>query len=143
MCVGLSNKKVQLYLISSDRVTILKEMSTSFIPIAICLDHDLICMASSNTYYLLNISTEVVTDLFSFTTSKMTPKIAQLTNNGGLLLRGPDGLGIFADANGASQRPPIQWGSTIRDFAVLKSYIIAIDNEFITIHRFEDIYRFI
>lgn len=54
------------------------------------------------------------------------------------LLSGPGSLGIFVNVNGASQRPPIALSPNLSSVFCRQSLIFAIDDEFISIHRYED-----
>ena len=51
------------------------------------------------------------------------------------LLNAPSALGMFAMSGGISQRPPLQWSDSIISIAYRHPYVLALNDEFITIHR--------
>lgn len=51
------------------------------------------------------------------------------------LLNAPNALGVFALVKGISQRPPLQWSSNVSHVAYHHPYILALNDEFITVHR--------
>ena len=51
------------------------------------------------------------------------------------LLGGPSALGMFVTSEGISQRPPLQWSDNLISISYLHPYIIAMNDEFITVHR--------
>ena len=42
---------------------------------------------------------------------------------------------MFATTTGISQRPPLQWNNNIVAVAYSHPYILALNDEFITVHR--------
>jgi hypothetical protein len=53
------------------------------------------------------------------------------------LLSGPSALGMFATSAGNSKRPPIPWSENVLSIAYVHPYIAAMNDEFITIHRYD------
>ena len=51
------------------------------------------------------------------------------------LLNSPSALGIFATSAGNSNRPPITWSVNLISVGYAHPYILAMDDEFITVHR--------
>ena len=54
------------------------------------------------------------------------------------LLSAPSALGMFALANGVSQRPPLQWSDNLLSIAYHHPYVLALNDEFVTIHSVLD-----
>ena len=54
------------------------------------------------------------------------------------LLTGPSALGMFVTSEGISQRPPLQWSENLISVGYVHPYIIAMNDEFITVHRYEN-----
>lgn len=46
--------------------------------------------------------------------------------------------GMFANAEGASQRAPVRWSDSVMGAAVCFPYVVALDESFITIHSMLD-----
>ena len=51
------------------------------------------------------------------------------------LLNAPSALGMFATSSGISQRPPLQWSDNLVSVVYTHPYILALNDEFVTIHR--------
>ena len=51
------------------------------------------------------------------------------------LLSAPSALGMFASNSGISQRPPLQWSNNLLAVAYSHPYILALSDEFVTVHR--------
>ncbi len=51
------------------------------------------------------------------------------------LLSAPSALGMFAKSSGISQRPPLQWSDNLMSVVYTHPYILALNDEFVTIHR--------
>ena len=46
-------------------------------------------------------------------------------------------LGVFAQVKcGASLRPPLQWSNNVTHVAFTHPYILTLNDEFITVHRY-------
>lgn len=52
------------------------------------------------------------------------------------MLTGPSALGMFVTSEGISQRPPLQWSENLTSVGYVHPYILAMNDEFITIHRY-------
>ncbi|XP_006818165.1 transforming growth factor-beta receptor-associated protein 1-like, partial [Saccoglossus kowalevskii] len=57
---------------------------------------------------------------------------------GEFLLSGPNALGMFVTCEGISQRPPLQWSSSVMATGFTFPYVSALDDEFITVHSILD-----
>lgn len=55
-----------------------------------------------------------------------------------VLLTPPVFLGMFATVAGISQRAPVHWSENVLGAAVCFPYVIALDQEFITVHSMLD-----
>lgn len=56
----------------------------------------------------------------------------------GSLLTPPVFLGMFATVAGISQRAPVHWSENVIGAAVCFPYVLALDDEFITVHSMLD-----
>ena len=52
------------------------------------------------------------------------------------LLSAPGALGMFTASTGISQHPPLQWSNNLLSVVCLHPYILALNDEFITVHRY-------
>ena len=50
------------------------------------------------------------------------------------LLSGPGSLGIFVNANGQSERPPLTLSTNLLGLFVREELVFAVDDEFVSIH---------
>jgi hypothetical protein len=52
------------------------------------------------------------------------------------LLSAPEGLGMFVNAEGMSNRPPIQWSYPLRALAYSHPYILGLSDDVIMVYRY-------
>ncbi|XP_077482304.1 transforming growth factor-beta receptor-associated protein 1 homolog [Stigmatopora argus] len=135
--LSLKRRTVQIYMVYEDRVQLVKEVSTPEQPCAVSLDGYFLCLALAKQYMILNYKTEAAQDLFPYNSGERKPIVKRIAREE-FLLAAPGGLGMFANAEGASQRPPVNWSESVIGAAVCFPYVVALDDSFITIHSMLD-----
>uniref|UniRef100_A0A3P9B343 Transforming growth factor, beta receptor associated protein 1 n=1 Tax=Maylandia zebra TaxID=106582 RepID=A0A3P9B343_9CICH len=135
----LSSKRrtVQIYMVYEDRVQLVKELTTPEQPCAVSLDGYFLCLALTTQYMILNYNTGASQDLFPYNSEERTPIVKRIGREE-FLLAAPGGLGMFANAEGVSQRAPVRWSESVIGAAVCFPYVVALDESFITIHSMLD-----
>uniref|UniRef100_A0A2K6RFI5 Transforming growth factor beta receptor associated protein 1 n=1 Tax=Rhinopithecus roxellana TaxID=61622 RepID=A0A2K6RFI5_RHIRO len=135
--ISVKRRTIQMFLVYEDRVQIVKEVSTSEQPLAVAVDGHFLCLALTTQYIIHNYSTGVSQDLFPYC-SEERPPIVKRIGRQEFLLAGPGGLGMFATVAGISQRAPVHWSENVIGATVSFPYVIALDDEFITVHSMLD-----
>uniref|UniRef100_A0A3B4TN33 Transforming growth factor, beta receptor associated protein 1 n=1 Tax=Seriola dumerili TaxID=41447 RepID=A0A3B4TN33_SERDU len=135
----LSSKRrtVQIYMVYVDRVQLVKEVTTPEQPCALSLDGYFLCLALSTQYMIVNYNTGASQDLFPYNSEERRPIVKRISREE-FLLAAPGGLGMFANAEGVSQRAPVNWSESVIGAAVCFPYVVALDESFITIHSMLD-----
>ncbi|KAG3268145.1 transforming growth factor-beta receptor-associated protein 1 [Ictidomys tridecemlineatus] len=138
VCIlSVKRRTVQVFLVYEDRVQIVKELSTPEQPLAVAVDGHFLCLALTTQYIILNYSTGLSQDLFPYCSEEKRPIVKRIGRQE-FLLAGPGGLGMFATVAGISQRAPVHWAENVIGAAVCFPYVIALDDEFITVHSMLD-----
>uniref|UniRef100_A0A8C1EAM2 Transforming growth factor, beta receptor associated protein 1 n=1 Tax=Cyprinus carpio carpio TaxID=630221 RepID=A0A8C1EAM2_CYPCA len=138
MAVVLARRRaVQICTVHEDRVQMLKEVTTPEQPCALSLDGYNICLALSTQYMILNYSTGASQDLFPYDCEERKPIVKRIGREE-FLLAGPGGLGMFANAEGISQRAPVSWSESVIAATVCFPYVVALDEGFVTVHSMLD-----
>ncbi|KAG9348674.1 hypothetical protein JZ751_028991 [Albula glossodonta] len=135
--IAAKRRTVQIYMVYEDRVQMVKEVSTPEQPCAICLDGYFLCLALSTQYMILNYNTGASQDLFPYDSEEKKPIVKRIGREE-FLLAAPGGLGMFATADGISQRAPVNWSESVIGAAVCFPYVVALDEGFITVHSMLD-----
>ncbi|XP_053444896.1 transforming growth factor-beta receptor-associated protein 1 isoform X2 [Nycticebus coucang] len=135
--IPVKRRTIQMFLVYEDRVQIVKEVSTPEQPFAVAVDGHFLCLALSTQYIILNYSSGVSQDLFPYCSEEKRPIVKRIGRQE-FLLAGPGGLGMFATVAGISQRAPVHWSENVIGAAVSFPYVIALDDEFITVHSMLD-----
>ncbi|XP_033847660.1 transforming growth factor-beta receptor-associated protein 1 homolog [Periophthalmus magnuspinnatus] len=135
----LSSKRrtVQIFMIYEDRVQLVKEVNTPEQPCAVSLDGYFLCLALTTQYMILNYNTGANQDLFPYNSEERKPIVKRIGREE-FLLAAPGGLGMFANAEGVSQRAPVNWSESVMGAAVCFPYVVALDESFITVHSMLD-----
>lgn len=135
----LSSKRrtVQIFMVYEDRVQLVKEVNTPEQPCAISLDGYFLCLALTTQYIILNYNTGANQDLFPYNSGERKPIVKRIGREE-FLLAAPGGLGMFANAEGVSQRAPVNWSESVLGAAVCFPYVVALDENFITVHSMLD-----
>ncbi|CAJ0935352.1 unnamed protein product, partial [Ranitomeya imitator] len=138
VCVISSKRRtVQIFSVTQERVHLVREVSTPEQPCALAADGHFLCLALSSRYVTLNYGTGHCQDLFPFPSEQKRPIIKRISREE-FLLAGPGGLGMFATVAGISQRAPVHWSDNVIGAAVSFPYVLALDEEFITVHSMLD-----
>ncbi|XP_054977969.1 transforming growth factor-beta receptor-associated protein 1 [Sorex araneus] len=135
--ISTKRRTVQLFLVYEDRVQIVREVPTPEQPVAVAVDGHFLCLALTTQYIILNYSTGASQDLFPYCSEEKRPIVKRIGRQE-FLLAGPGGLGMFATVAGISQRAPVRWSENVIGAAICFPYVIALDDEFITVHSMLD-----
>ncbi|XP_078401715.1 transforming growth factor-beta receptor-associated protein 1 homolog isoform X1 [Cetorhinus maximus] len=135
--ISMKRKTVQIYAVHEDRVQLIKEVSTPEQPVAIAADGYFLCLAMSTQYIILSYNTGTSQDLFPYNSEDKRPIVKRIGREE-FLLAGPGALGMFVTAAGISQRAPVQWSENVIGAAVCFPYVVALDEEFVTVHSMLD-----
>ncbi|XP_017260971.1 transforming growth factor-beta receptor-associated protein 1 homolog [Kryptolebias marmoratus] len=130
-------RTVQVYMVYEDRVQLVKEVNTPEQPCAVSLDGYFLCLALTTQYMILNYNTGAAQDLFPYNSEERRPIVKRISREE-FLLAAPGGLGMFANAEGVSQRAPVSWSESVIAAAVCFPYVVALDENFVTIHSMLD-----
>ncbi|XP_039088581.1 transforming growth factor-beta receptor-associated protein 1 [Hyaena hyaena] len=135
--ISVKRRTIQVFLVYEDRVQIVREVSTPEQPLAVAVDGHFLCLALTTQYIILNYNTGVAQDLFPYCSDEKRPIVKRIGRQE-FLLAGPGGLGMFATVAGISQRAPVHWSENVIGAAICFPYVIALDDEFITVHSMLD-----
>ncbi|CAB1327450.1 unnamed protein product [Coregonus sp. 'balchen'] len=135
--ISARRRTVQIYMVYEDRVQLVKEVNTPEQPCAVSLDGYFLCLALSTQYMILNYSTGAAQDLFPYDSEERKPIVKRIGREE-FLLAAPGGLGMFANAEGVSQRAPVNWSESVMGAAVCFPYVVALDEGFVTVHSMLD-----
>ncbi|XP_076011478.1 transforming growth factor-beta receptor-associated protein 1 homolog [Genypterus blacodes] len=135
--LSLKRRTVQIFMVYEDRVQLVKEVNTPEQPCAVSLDGYFLCLALTTQYMILNYNTGASQDLFPYNSEERRPIVKRIGREE-FLLAAPGGLGMFANAEGASHRAPVNWSESVIGAAVCFPYVVALDESFITIHSMLD-----
>ncbi|XP_030637432.1 transforming growth factor-beta receptor-associated protein 1 homolog [Chanos chanos] len=135
--VSSRRRAVQIFSVHEDRVQMLKEVATPEQPVAVSLDGYFLCLALPAQYMILNYKTGASQDLFPYDCEERKPIVKRIGREE-FLLAAPGGLGMFANAEGISQRAPVKWSESVIAAAVCYPYVVALDEGFVTVHSMLD-----
>ncbi|XP_056412095.1 transforming growth factor-beta receptor-associated protein 1 isoform X2 [Hyla sarda] len=135
--ISSKRRTVQIFSVSQERVQLVREVSTPEQPCAISADGHFLCLALSSRYVTLNYNTGHCQDLFPYPSELKRPIIKRISRQE-FLLAGPGGLGMFATVAGISQRAPVHWSENVIGAAVSFPYVLALDEEFVSVHSMLD-----
>ncbi|XP_069493019.1 transforming growth factor-beta receptor-associated protein 1 isoform X2 [Ambystoma mexicanum] len=135
--ISAKRRAIQIFLVYEDRVQIVKEVVTPEQPCSLAADGHFLCLALTTQYIIMNYSTGSSQDLFPYNSEEKQPIVKRISRQE-FLLAGPGGLGMFATVAGISQRAPVRWSENVIGAAVCFPYVVALDEEFITVHSMLD-----
>ncbi|KAH1186873.1 transforming growth factor-beta receptor-associated protein 1 [Mauremys mutica] len=135
--ISVKRRTIQMFMVYEDRVQIVKEVSTPEQPCAVAVDGHYLCLALTTQYIILNYNTGISQDLFPYCSDEKRPIVKRIGRQE-FLLAGPGGLGMFATVDGISQRAPVHWSENVIGAALCFPYVVALDDEFITVHSMLD-----
>ncbi|XP_026989205.1 transforming growth factor-beta receptor-associated protein 1 homolog [Tachysurus fulvidraco] len=134
---SVRRRAVHICTVHEDRVQILKEVATPDQPCDLSVDGYFLCLALPTRYVILNYSSGASQDLFPYDSEDRKPIVKRIGREE-FLLAAPGGLGMFANAEGISQRAPVKWSENVIGAAVCFPYVVALDDGFITVHSMLD-----
>ncbi|XP_063809484.1 transforming growth factor-beta receptor-associated protein 1 [Pseudophryne corroboree] len=138
VCIISSKRRtVQIFSVGQEKVHLVREVATPEQPCALAADGHYLCLALSSRYVTLNYTTGHCQDLFPYPSEQKRPIIKRISRQE-FLLAGPGGLGMFATVAGISQHAPVRWSENVIGAAVSFPYVLALDEEFITVHSMLD-----
>ncbi|XP_074660647.1 transforming growth factor-beta receptor-associated protein 1-like [Tubulanus polymorphus] len=137
IAVALKRKCVQIYTVTQDKVVHMRDVNLPELPLTMAVDGFSVCVACTSHYLIANYDTGQMQDLFPYESEFTTPITLRISREE-FLLSGPSALGMFVTSAGISQRPPLQWGDRLTSIAYHQPYILALNDEFITIHSIID-----
>ncbi|KAM7129307.1 transforming growth factor-beta receptor-associated protein 1 isoform 1-T2 [Ciconia maguari] len=135
--ISVKRRTIQMFMVFEDRVQIVKEVFTPEQPCAVAVDGYYLCLALTTQYIILNYNTGISQDLFPYCSDEKRPIVKRIGRQE-FLLAGPGGLGMFATVDGISQRAPVHWSENVIGAALCFPYVVALDDEFITVHSMLD-----
>lgn len=135
--ISAKRRTVQIYMVYEDKVQLVKDVTTPEQPCAVSLDGYFLCLALSSQYMILNYNTGASQDLFPYDSEERKPIVKRIGREE-FLLAAPGGLGMFANAEGVSQRAPVNWSESVLGAAVCFPYVVALDEGFVTVHSMLD-----
>lgn len=136
ICVSYSKKRsVQLYQVQEDSIVPLKEVSLPEHPRSLALDGRHMCVGTLSGYLMVDMDSNTRQDLFPVVDTKL---LVHRVAPSEFLLAAPNNLGVFVTSAGISQRPPIQWSEGTFQASYIYPYVVAMNDEFITIHSVLD-----
>ncbi|XP_019385120.1 PREDICTED: transforming growth factor-beta receptor-associated protein 1 [Crocodylus porosus] len=135
--ISVKRRTIQIFMVYEDRVQIVKEVLTPEQPCAVAVDGHYLCLALTTQYIILNYNTGNFQDLFPYCSDEKRPIVKRIGRQE-FLLAGPGGLGMFATVDGISQRAPVHWSENVIGAALCFPYVVALDDEFITVHSMLD-----
>ncbi|KAH9518827.1 transforming growth factor, beta receptor associated protein 1 [Bulinus truncatus] len=137
LCVALKKKVIQLYTATEDRLIHLRDVNVPDLPLSVGVDGVFVCAALTSQYCMIDMDSSHITELFPIDSEQIHPVIKRISKEE-FLLSGPSALGIFATSAGVSQRPPMQWSDRLTAVCFVHPYILAMNDEFITVHSILD-----
>ena len=139
ICVAFVKRKpLQIYQIYVDRVVPMHEISLQEHPKSFSIDGRFICASTSSAYFMINFEANTRQELFPISDSEKNRHSITKVGPSEFLISAANGLGVFVSSDGTSNRPPLQWSDGVFATCMLQPYVIAIDDEFITVHSLLD-----
>ncbi|KAI0227374.1 Transforming growth factor-beta receptor-associated protein 1 [Lamellibrachia satsuma] len=135
--VALRKKNVLIYTVTDDKMILKKEIGTTEPALALAADGAHVCVALQSQYKIGNFETGHVQELFPYDREHVNPIVTRISQEE-FLLSAPGALGMFTAASGISQRPPLQWSGNLTSVVCTHPYILALNDEFITVHSILD-----
>ncbi|KAJ3593828.1 hypothetical protein NHX12_006162 [Muraenolepis orangiensis] len=135
--ISSRRRTVQVFTVFRDRVQLVKEVTTAEQPSVVSLDGYFLCLALASQYMILNYTTGASQDLFPYNSEERRPIVKRIGREE-FLLAAPGGLGMFANAEGVSQRAPVHWSESVMGAAVCFPYVVALDQDFVSVHSMLD-----
>ncbi|XP_069694581.1 transforming growth factor-beta receptor-associated protein 1-like isoform X2 [Periplaneta americana] len=136
ICVG-RKKQLQVYNVTEEKLIHVKDIAVPEPTVCIAVDGAHICAALLTQYAVYNFDTNFTQQLFTYGCENFLPAICRITKEE-FLVNAPEGLGMFVNAEGMSNRPPIQWSYPLRALAYSHPYILGLSDEVIMVYSILD-----
>lgn len=138
ICVSFVKKKtLQIFQIHEDQVIPMHEVGLPGSPYNMAIDGKTICVSTESLYMLLDFETAHRQELFTFEENGKL-RLVTCVGPSEFLVSATGSLGMFVHPDGTSNRPPVQWSEGVFAAGVLQPFIIALNDEFITVHSMLD-----
>ncbi|KAJ9595158.1 hypothetical protein L9F63_013516, partial [Diploptera punctata] len=136
ICVG-RKKLLQIYNVTEEKLMHIKDISVPEAPLGLAVDGSHICAALQTKYAVYNFESNSTQQLFTYGCESFHPVIRRIAKEE-FLLSAPEGLGMFVNTEGMSNRPPIQWSYSLLALAYSHPYILGLSDEVIMIYSILD-----
>ena len=123
LCVCIKSKYLQLYTIENGEINFYKEIVLPELCLQMEINKNYICIASDNSYLIVNMFNSNIQTLFSYDIENLRPFIANYIE-GEFLLNCQGDLGMFASFDGQSTRPPFPWCNNCTRFQIFNPYVL-------------------
>lgn len=136
ICVA-RKKQLQVYNVTEEKLIHIKDIGVPEPALGVAFDGSYICAALLTQYTVYNFDTNFTQQLFTYGSENFLPIIRRITKEE-FLLSAPEGLGMFVNAEGMSNRPPIQWSYPLRALAYSHPYILGLSDDVIMVYSILD-----
>lgn len=136
ICVG-RKRLLQIYNVTEEKLMHIKDISVPEAPVGVAFDGAHICAALQTQYAVYNFENNFTQQLFTYGCESFHPVIRRISKEE-FLLSAPEGLGMFVNTEGMSNRPPIQWSYSLLALAYSHPYILGLSNEVIMVYSILD-----
>ncbi|CAK8694453.1 unnamed protein product [Clavelina lepadiformis] len=139
ICVSFLKRKVlQIYQVHKDHVVPMQELSLSETPRNLSVDGWHACIGTNSSYMMVNFETGIKQELFPMAEDLKNLRMVSRVGPSEFLITATNGLGVFVSTDGTSNRPPLQWSEGVFAAELAHPFIIALDDEFLTVHSLLD-----
>lgn len=136
ICVA-QKRKLQVYNVTAEKLSHVKDIRVPEPALGIAVDGSYICAALQTQYTVYNFNTNITQHLFPYGCEEFHPIIRRITKEE-FLLSAPERLGMFVNAEGMSNRPPILWSYPLRALAYSHPYILGLSDDVIMVYSILD-----
>ncbi|XP_047466279.1 transforming growth factor-beta receptor-associated protein 1 isoform X2 [Mugil cephalus] len=130
-------KVIRIHAVGVDRWEVVKEVSLLQDPMALAVDGESLCVASSDKYLLCDIQTGSKEELFPHNHSRQHVVVTSV-GRGEFLLKGPENLGMFVMKTGICRRPPLQWPQEVLAAGVCFPYVLTLQPQMLSVYSMLD-----
>uniref|UniRef100_A0A5K3EMQ6 CNH domain-containing protein n=1 Tax=Mesocestoides corti TaxID=53468 RepID=A0A5K3EMQ6_MESCO len=124
---------LQVYRATKSRIDLVNTINIPATAIAMQCRDSFAVFATDHKYYSVSLKTRKCTDILDRCDSRDKPLIETVSEEE-FLLSGPGSLGIFVNANGQSDRPPLTLSANLSGLFSRQQLVFAVDDEFVSIH---------
>ncbi|KAK2721632.1 hypothetical protein QYM36_003810 [Artemia franciscana] len=135
---AVRKKKFSLYIFKNDQFNLKKELSpTNSIPTAVAMDGNFLCAGMTTHYAIYNTETGGSQVIFGKESGKEN-SIVKRVGNEEFLVMGPGRLGVFVQASGASERPPLPWQDDVLSTCYSHPFVLALTPKSVLVFSITD-----